>query len=137
MSLRRFATAATVALGVTLIGWSSLPVSAQPVTVEVALRHSSFEPAVLTVHVGTTVRFVVHNLDPIDHEFLLGDRATQDAHEQGTEAHHGARPGEISVGALRTASTTYRFDEPGIVLIGCHLPGHWDHGMRGRVVVLP
>jgi len=126
-----------LAIGVTLIGWSSLAVGAEPVEVEVVIRHTAFDPAVLTVHAGTTVRFVVHNLDPIDHEFLLGDRAVQDAHEHGTEAHHGSRPGEVSIAALRTASTTYRFDEPGVVLIGCHLAGHWDHGMRGRVIVVP
>jgi uncharacterized cupredoxin-like copper-binding protein len=134
---RRIATALCLAIGVTLIGWSTLAASAEAVEVEVLIRHTAFDPEVLTVHAGTTVQFVVHNLDPIDHEFLLGDRAAQDAHERGTEAHHGSRPGEISVGALSTASTTYRFDEPGTVLIGCHLPGHWSHGMRGRVIVLP
>ena len=136
MNRRWFDAAVCVTIGVTLIGWSSLAVGAEPVEVEVVVQHTSFDPAVLTVHAGTTVRFVVHNLDPIDHELLLGDRAAQDAHEHGTESHHGSRPGEISVGALSTASTTYRFDEPGTVLIGCHLPGHWSHGMRGRVVVV-
>ena len=101
------------------------------------LRHSRFVPEELTVQAGTTVRFTIRNLDPIDHEFLLGDQAVQDAHERGTEAVHGERPGEVSVRAGETATTTYIFDEPGVVLLGCHLPRHWDYGMQGRVLVLP
>ena len=78
---------------------------------------------------------MVRNTDPIDHEFLVGDMKRQMAHEKGTEAHHGARPGEISIAAGQTKSTTMTFDEPGRLLIGCHLPTHWDYGMRGDIVI--
>jgi uncharacterized cupredoxin-like copper-binding protein len=89
----------------------------------------------LEVPVGTTVRFVVRNTDPVPHELIVGDQATQDRHEKGTEAHHGERPGEVSVPAGATVETTYRFDRPGTVLFGCHLPGHWAYGMRGTIEV--
>ncbi|MEA2026476.1 MAG: plastocyanin/azurin family copper-binding protein [Chloroflexota bacterium] len=29
------------------------------------------------------------------------------------------------------------FDEAGEMLIGCHVPGHWEAGMRGTITVLP
>ena len=103
--------------------------------VDVKLRFSRFVPDDFEFPAGTTVKFVVENRDPIDHEFLIGDQAAQDAHEEGTEARHGARPGEISVPAGETRTTTYTFDEPGRLLIGCHLPTHWDYGMRGRITV--
>jgi uncharacterized cupredoxin-like copper-binding protein len=103
--------------------------------VEVELRFSRFVPDKLEFSAGTTVRFVVENRDPIDHEFLIGDAEVQQAHEEGTEPHHGAKPGEISVPAGETRTTTYTFDEPGKLLIGCHLPTHWDYGMRGEITV--
>lgn len=103
--------------------------------VHVELRFSRFVPDDFEFEAGTTVRFVVENRDPIDHEFLIGDQEVQDAHEEGTEEHHGARPGEISVPAGETRETTYTFDEPGTLLIGCHLPTHWDYGMRGEITV--
>jgi uncharacterized cupredoxin-like copper-binding protein len=103
--------------------------------VEVTLRHSRFQPSELSFPAGTTVRFVIRNTDPIDHEFILGDQGVQDRHERGTEPHHGVIPGEVSVAAGRVATTTFRFAEPGMLLLGCHLPGHWDYGMRGLVVV--
>jgi uncharacterized cupredoxin-like copper-binding protein len=104
-------------------------------TVTLEVRHSRFSPAELDVRAGTTVRFVVRNADPIAHELIVGDHTVQDRHEQGTEAHHGDLPGEVSVPAGGTATTTYTFSRPGRVILGCHLPGHWDYGMRGVVKV--
>ena len=135
---RIIAVAGPVVLAGCVAMWSLVPAAAGPDAVEVhlTLRNTRFQPSQLTVHAGTTVRFVVHNEDPIDHELLIGDRAAQDAHEQGTEARHGDKPGEVSVGAYEVAATTYRFEEPGVLLLGCHLPGHWTHGMRGQIRVL-
>jgi uncharacterized cupredoxin-like copper-binding protein len=104
-------------------------------TVHVRIRYSRFEPATFSFEPGQTVTFVVENQDPIDHEFLLGDEGVQLAHERGTEAYHPPRPGEMSVAAGTTATTTYTFGEPGEVLLGCHLPGHYAYGMRGIVSV--
>lgn len=99
----------------------------------VTIRFSRFDPDHFEFPAGTTVTFVVTNKDPIDHEFIVGNEHVQQVHEEGTEAHHGARPGEISIPAGKTRSTTYTFAEPGRLLIGCHLPGHYDFGMRGDI----
>jgi uncharacterized cupredoxin-like copper-binding protein len=107
-----------------------------PRTVVVDIEHSSFEPAMVRVEPGETVRFVIRNGDPIDHEFILGDEEVQRVHEEGTEAHHGAKPGEVSIAAGGGAETVYTFGEGSDPLIfGCHLPGHYDYGMRGVVLV--
>lgn len=104
--------------------------------VNIEIHHSRFSPATVSLGSRQTVRFVVHNTDPIDHEFIVGDQATQDRHEHGTEDHHdGSVPGEISVPAGTTVATTYRVDRPGQLLYGCHLPGHWAYGMRGVIRV--
>jgi uncharacterized cupredoxin-like copper-binding protein len=104
-------------------------------TVVLDVRHSRFSLEQLHVRPGETVRFVLRNGDPIPHELIVGDRYVQDVHEAGTEAHHGDRPGEVSVAPGATAVTTYRFDRPGRLLFGCHLPGHWAYGMRGAIQV--
>ncbi len=103
--------------------------------VRVKMRFSRFVPDSFEFEAGTTVTFVVENRDPIDHEFLIGDEEVQEAHEKGTEPHHGAKPGEISVPAEETRTTTFTFEEPGTLLIGCHLPTHYDYGMRGRITI--
>jgi uncharacterized cupredoxin-like copper-binding protein len=104
--------------------------------VTVNIDHSRFAPDELRVESGSTVEFVIRNRDPIDHEFILGDDVVQDRHETGTHAEHDVVAGEVSVPAGTTRSTTYRFTEPGRLVIGCHLPGHFDYGMRADVIVV-
>ncbi len=103
--------------------------------IEIDIEHSAFRPERIEVAEGTTVTFVITNGDPIPHEFILGDRVVQNVHERGTEAHHGTKPGEVSIPPGETATTTYTFTEPGRLIMGCHLPGHYDYGMRGAVEV--
>jgi uncharacterized cupredoxin-like copper-binding protein len=136
--MRRTALAAAlVAAAALLSGCAGAAANGAPGerTVTLDVRHSRFSPAELDVRAGTTVRFVVRNADPIGHELIVGDQEVQDRHERGTEAHHGEVPGEVSVRAGATATTSYTFSRPGRVLLGCHLPRHWDYGMRGVVRV--
>jgi uncharacterized cupredoxin-like copper-binding protein len=112
---------------------------AEPEPTVVVMRHSRFEPAVVRVEAGRRVRFVLRNTDPIDHEFILGDAATQRRHERGRDRHHhGEVPGERSVPAGQEAATTYAVPAAAggqVLEFACHLPGHYAYGMRGTVRV--
>jgi uncharacterized cupredoxin-like copper-binding protein len=108
-----------------------------PVTVELGIEHSAFSFDELTVREGTRVRFVVDNGDPILHELIVGPPEVHERHENGTEAAHPPRPGEVTVQPLTAGVTTYAFDEPGAIEFACHLPGHLAYGMSGTVTVLP
>ena len=129
--MRRVLASALVALAA-----ACAPASATPSirTVHVGIHYSAFSLDSIEVAPGETVRFVVTNTDPIDHEFIIGDRAVQIAHERGTEAFHPPRPGEITIPAGETVRTTFTFGERDL-LFGCHLPGHYVYGMRGTVEV--
>jgi uncharacterized cupredoxin-like copper-binding protein len=120
-----------------MLGGCAVAAEAKESEVIVNVNHSRFDPASFEFETGTTVRFVIHNADPIDHEFLLGDEDDQARHENGTHAEHGAIPGEVSLPAGSTQSTTYTFTEPGKLIIGCHLPAHYSYGMRADVTVTP
>jgi uncharacterized cupredoxin-like copper-binding protein len=105
-------------------------------SVRITIHFSHFDPDAIEVEPGQTVRFVIHNTDPIDHEFILGDEHVQLVHEEGTEAHHPPRPGEVSIPPGATVVTTYTFPvSGGSLIIGCHLPGHYAYGMRGSVTI--
>ena len=104
--------------------------------VDVDVHYSRYSISRLAVRPGETVRFVVHNRDPIDHELIVGDAGVQDRHEQGTEPRHGLRPGEITIPAGTTAVTQVTFPSTPVPLFfGCHLPGHWAYGMHGTIAV--
>ena len=108
-------------------------------TIEIDIEHSAFETGRLDIDTGETVTFVLRNKDPIDHEFIIGDREVQDVHEEGTEGRHDAHPTEVSIPAGETVETTIEFEEGGALaaadplLFGCHLPGHYDYGMKGVI----
>jgi uncharacterized cupredoxin-like copper-binding protein len=111
-----------------------------------------YRPAAIVVRAGRRVTFAVTNVGKLPHEFILGDRATQLDHERqmqaattgsGTghvhdHAAHGppAATGALTVPAGQTRRLTWTFDEPGTVLYGCHVLGHWAAGMKGTIVVL-
>jgi uncharacterized cupredoxin-like copper-binding protein len=142
MARRARAVMACLTLAAALAAWSAGaagPAVGEPGevrTVVLDIRWSTFSESTITVRRGTTVRFVLRNYDPIPHELIVGDQEVQDRHEYGTEAHHGEVPGEVSVAQNGTAETTYTFTTRGRLLFGCHLPGHWDYGMRGVIRVV-
>ncbi len=139
--MKRFALVPVLAAAAGIFLAAALPglgVSRDPApqTIKLTMRHSRFQPAHFTVRQGTTVRFIITNSDPIDHEFILGAEAVQRRHETGTDTRHGAIPGEVSVPAGGVGETTYTFTRPGRLLIGCHAPGHYTYGMQGWVRVV-
>jgi uncharacterized cupredoxin-like copper-binding protein len=105
-------------------------------TIEIGMRYSAFSSTDIVVTAGRPVVFVLSNGDPIDHEWLVGDAAFHERHRIGTDAHHGARPDEVSVPAGMTVTTTITFRSPGEYSFVCHLPGHEAYGMVGVVRVV-
>lgn len=135
-----FVLAAIVLLGAETAvagGWFGAPSEEPSVrTVIVRIHYSAFDLDAIDVEPGQTIRFVIQNTDPIDHEFIVGDAGVQFAHERGTEAHHAPRPGEVSVPAGETVATTMTFPAvPQTLIFGCHLPGHYAYGMHGDIRV--
>jgi uncharacterized cupredoxin-like copper-binding protein len=108
-------------------------VLAAPVRVEIRIHYSHFDPSRVNVPAGTAVTFVLINEDPIDHEWIVGDEKIHEVHRTGTEAHHGARPTEVSIPAMSTVETTVTFAKPVTWQYICHLPGHEAYGMVGVV----
>lgn len=108
----------------------------EPVTVVVDVEHSRFEPSELRVVVGTEVRFVLVNGDPINHELIIGPPEVHARHAKGTEASHAPKDGELSVGPDGQGVTRYVFHDVGTVEMACHLPGHYEYGMHGQIEVV-
>ncbi len=112
-----------------------------PRRVEVtALDELRFDPPSVEVGAGETVRFVVTNAGSLPHEFILGDEATQMMHEGQmgggmSMEHGGADLPALKLDPGETSEATATFEEAGEILFGCHVPGHYDAGMVGTVVV--
>lgn len=110
--------------------------SALPTTVEISMRYSRFEPAIVRVPVGVPITFVLRNDDPIDHEWIVASDEVHATHRTSTELVHGDRPTELPVDAGTVRTTVVTFEEPGSLAFICHLPGHEAYGMVGRVEIV-
>ncbi|MCA1726672.1 MAG: multicopper oxidase domain-containing protein [Actinobacteria bacterium] len=101
-----------------------------------ALDELRFDPDEVTVEAGETIRFVVTNDGAGHHEFVLGSQEAQESH--GEEEHGGHATEPLIVLDLPSGSTkeaTITLDEPGTLLYGCHVEGHYDAGMVGTLAV--
>jgi uncharacterized cupredoxin-like copper-binding protein len=112
---------------------ASSPAAEYQLTVRIDIHYSHYEPSTVSVPAGVPVRFVIRNLDPIDHEWIVGDAAVHARHRTGTEMRHGARPTEVSIAAGQTVETVVTFAATGTLQYICHLPGHEAYGMVGTL----
>ena len=109
-------------------------------TVEIRATEMRFQPEAISVTPGETVRFVVHNEGQLRHAFLIGTRAEQRAHEKRMQdmsrdelaAHND--PNMLMLAPGETETLVWRFgrDVDGKARFACHVPGHYQAGMRGR-----
>ena len=107
--------------------------------IEVTAVDVGFEPKSITVRAGEIIRFVVTNSGAVDHEFMLGDDATQVAHAEemanlGSNMDHGhlnalaLKPGE-------TKELVWTVEAGQQLQFACHVPGHYDAGMWGTIEI--
>lgn len=102
----------------------------------------SFTPDPIQVRVGEVVTLRVTNVGVLEHDFTLGDHQLQLAHdaemaemaETGTQMGHGD-PNALTLEPGKTVELTWRFTAPGLIEVGCHVPGHYAAGMHAAVEV--
>lgn len=97
-----------------------------------------FTPAQVSVQKGEVVRFVVKNSGKLMHEFVLGTLPELKEHAQMMQkdpgmAHDAPHMAHVAPGKSR--SITWQFTESGEFYYGCLVPGHFEAGMLGKVVV--
>lgn len=103
-----------------------------------ALDTMRFEPASYTVKAGETVRFVITNTGKIDHEFALGDAKSQREHAEMMKQMPGMKheePNAVTIAPGQTKEIVWQFTKAGKVEVACHLPGHYEAGMKGDILV--
>jgi uncharacterized cupredoxin-like copper-binding protein len=113
-------------------------------TVTIVMTDDRFEPAMLKVRIGETIRFILKNTSALDHDFTLGDAATQKAHREemaamateGGEMQHMDDPNAVYVKAGETGELTWKFTRAGRLEFDCNVPGHYEAGMAGTISVV-
>lgn len=99
-----------------------------------------FSPDRIEVREGETVRFVVRNNGKVLHEMVIGTREELDAHAALMKKHPGMEHDEpymSHVAAGKRGELVWNFNRPGTFQFACLIPGHFEAGMVGTIVVAP
>ena len=108
-----------------------------------------FSPDQLTVNAGETIKFVVQNTGKLPHEMVLGSEDSLKVHSaemkaaakekmSHTDSHgHGTSSDflALSVQPGETKEWVIRFDKTQTLQMACLIPGHFEAGMKGQLIV--
>lgn len=97
-----------------------------------------FTPAEFTVKRGETVRLTVTNSGRTMHELVLGTMEELKEHGALMKKFPGMEhdePHMAHVAPGKTEQIGWRFTKAGEFYYGCLIPGHFDAGMIGKVIV--
>lgn len=99
-----------------------------------------FTPSRIEVKEGETVRFRVRNAGKVMHEMVIGTRQELDAHAELMKKHPGMEHDEpymSHVAPGKRGDLVWNFNRPGTFQFACLIPGHYEAGMVGTIVVIP
>ena len=114
--------------------------------VEIDLLEFGYSCELPRLDLGTVLEVRMTNIGAVEHEAVFGDLAAQNAAaaemadaSTATEDDDGHGDDHDSptlvLAAGESGSIVVTMEEPGDMIIGCHVPGHWDAGMRSDYVV--
>jgi uncharacterized cupredoxin-like copper-binding protein len=88
-----------------------------------------------TIQLGETIKFVVTNNGDGEHEFSVGDTASQRAHAKlmakNPDMKHDDDPSAVTLAPGETKTVIWTFNKPiqGNIVFACQMPGHYEAGM--------
>ena len=109
-------------------------------TIEITMLDTMrFVPDQITVKQGETVRLRVKNVGKVMHELVIGNKQELDAHAEMMKKHPNMEHDEpymAHVSPGKNADIIWNFNRAGNFDFACLLPGHYDAGMVGKILVV-
>ena len=114
--------------------------SMKPVrTIEVTMGDDMrFSPDTINVSQGEVIRFIHTNTGQLMHEFVLGTPESLAEHAELMKKFPNmehSEPYMAHVAPGESGEIVWKFSTAGEFGFGCLIPGHFDAGMKGRVLV--
>lgn len=107
-------------------------------TMEVQGHEMKFVPATLAIRRGETVRFVFKNTGELKHEMMIGTQKELNDHAALMEKHPDMEhddPNGTTAEPGKSNEFVWKFTKTGQFHFGCLLPGHYQQGMKGTIIV--
>lgn len=109
--------------------------------VDMEMDEFSYRCQLPAIQAGSTIAMNLTNVGFVEHEAVIGDLPAQlDAEAEmaagvDPDGHAHDRP-SIVLGPGESGTLVVTLEQPGDLIIGCHIPGHWDAGMRADFTVV-
>ena len=97
-----------------------------------------YEPARIEVRKGEQVRFVLHNDGEEDHEFILATVTENRKHAEVMKKNPDMEHDDPNAKRLQPHGSNeivWKFTKRGEFEFACLIPGHYEKGMFGKVIV--
>jgi uncharacterized cupredoxin-like copper-binding protein len=111
-------------------------------TIRVSMREEGdkmqYEPAVIEVRKGEQIRFVLENDGLKNHEFVLATVKENRKHAELMKKYPDMEhedPNAATVAPYVTTELLWRFTKRGEFEYACLIPGHYEAGMVGKIIV--
>ena len=108
-------------------------------TIEIDMNDQMrFSPDLIKVNEGDVIRFVHTNSGQLMHEFVLGTPESLAQHAEMMKKFPGmehSEPYMAHVPPGKKGEIIWKFTKSGEFGFGCLIPGHFDAGMKGKVIV--
>ncbi|WP_390913584.1 copper-binding protein [Pseudosulfitobacter sp. SM2401] len=111
-------------------------------TIDVTMRETDggkmiFEPALLEIARGETIRFNITNKGELEHEFVIDTVEGNVEHKElmaKMDMEHDD-PNSVRLDEGGTGEVIWNFTNEGTFEFACLIPGHYESGMRGPITV--
>ncbi|HCY15459.1 MAG: hypothetical protein A2Z93_01630 [Curvibacter sp. GWA2_64_110] len=108
-------------------------------TIEVTMDDNMrFNPGLITVKAGETIRFFVKNVGKTQHEMVIGTADELKEHAEMMRKMPGmqhAEPNMVTLAPGKRGGVVWQFSKAGQVDFACLIPGHMEAGMKGLITV--
>ena len=128
-------------------------------TIDVVMTDNQYMPRRITVAKGRTIRFVIRNKGEIVHEFNIGTSAMHAGHQKEMAAMfergileidrinhdmmnmgggHGMKhddPNSVLLEPGKSGEILWKFDTDAKLEFACNVPGHYEAGMKGKLII--
>jgi uncharacterized cupredoxin-like copper-binding protein len=97
-----------------------------------------FDPSSIEARRGEQIRFVLFNEGAEYHEFVLATKSENRKHAEFMKkfpAMEHDDPNAKRLSALSSGELLWKFTKRGEFEYGCLIPGHYEAGMHGKVIV--
>jgi uncharacterized cupredoxin-like copper-binding protein len=111
-------------------------------TIKIAMREDgdrmTFEPSRIEVRRGEQIRFILDNDGLKNHEFVLATAAENRKHAELMKKYpdmEHADPNGRTVAPYNRDELLWKFTKAGEFEFACLIPGHYEAGMFGKIIV--